>query len=95
MTEQEKEFAGKTAQYQQELKYLQHLLEDKQETLNEVLQQKRYVIGRSNPIRYNREKGVGGSQLCTAEGSCFPPEPQTVYYFLVPVIAIMKMLKYS
>lgn len=46
MTEQEKEFAGKTAQYQQELKYLQHLLEDKQETLNEVLQQKRYVSHR-------------------------------------------------
>lgn len=45
MTEQEKEFAGKTAQYQQELKYLQHLLEDKQETLNEVLQQKRKVEG--------------------------------------------------
>uniref|UniRef100_A0A8B9BWY0 Centrosomal protein 89 n=1 Tax=Anser brachyrhynchus TaxID=132585 RepID=A0A8B9BWY0_9AVES len=44
MTEQEKEFAGKTAQYQQELKHLQRLLEDKQETLNEVLQQKRYVM---------------------------------------------------
>ncbi|XP_035192370.1 centrosomal protein of 89 kDa [Oxyura jamaicensis] len=45
MTEQEKEFAGKTAQYQQELKHLQRLLEDKQETLNEVLQQKRKVEG--------------------------------------------------
>lgn len=41
MTEQEKEFAGKTAQYQQEMKHLQRLLQDKQETLDEVLQQKR------------------------------------------------------
>ncbi|KAM6065295.1 centrosomal protein of 89 kDa isoform 1-T1 [Theristicus caerulescens] len=45
MTEQEKEFAGKTAQYQQELKHLQRLLQDKQETLDEVLQQKRKVEG--------------------------------------------------
>ncbi|XP_019391384.1 PREDICTED: centrosomal protein of 89 kDa isoform X5 [Crocodylus porosus] len=40
MTEQEKEFAGKAAQYQQEMKHLQRLLQDKQETLDEVLQQK-------------------------------------------------------
>ncbi|KFQ07226.1 Centrosomal protein of 89 kDa, partial [Haliaeetus albicilla] len=45
MTEQEKEFAGKTAQYQQEMKHLQHLLQDRQETLDEVLQQKRKVEG--------------------------------------------------
>ncbi|KFP89793.1 Centrosomal protein of 89 kDa, partial [Apaloderma vittatum] len=45
MTEQEKEFAGKTAQYQQEVKHLQHLLQDKEETLNEVLQQKSKVEG--------------------------------------------------
>ena len=42
MTEQEKEFALKTAQYQQEMKHLQRLLQDKQETLDEVLQQKRW-----------------------------------------------------
>lgn len=53
------------------------------------------VIGRSNPIRYNREKWGQGSQLCTAESSCFPTEPQTAHYFLIPVIAILKMLKYS
>ncbi|XP_025915188.1 centrosomal protein of 89 kDa isoform X3 [Apteryx rowi] len=41
MTEQKIEFAGKTAQYQQEMKHLQRLLQDKQETLDEVLQQKR------------------------------------------------------
>ncbi|KAF1561126.1 Centrosomal protein of 89 kDa, partial [Eudyptes schlegeli] len=41
MTEQEKEFAGKTAQYHQEMQHLQRLLQDKQETLDEVLQQKR------------------------------------------------------
>ncbi|KFQ63257.1 Centrosomal protein of 89 kDa, partial [Pelecanus crispus] len=45
MTEQEKEFAGKTAQYQQEMKHLQRLLQDKQETLDEVLQQQRKVEG--------------------------------------------------
>ncbi|KAM6409034.1 centrosomal protein of 89 kDa [Rhynochetos jubatus] len=45
MTEQEKEFAGKTAQYQQEMKHLQHLLQDRQETLDEALQQKRKVEG--------------------------------------------------
>ncbi|XP_064375730.1 centrosomal protein of 89 kDa isoform X3 [Dromaius novaehollandiae] len=43
MTEQKREFAGKTAQYQQEMRHLQHLLQDKQETLDEVLQQKRKV----------------------------------------------------
>ncbi|KAM8799203.1 centrosomal protein of 89 kDa [Eudromia elegans] len=45
MTEQKREFAGKTAQYQQEMKHLQQLLQNKQETLNEVLQQKRQVEG--------------------------------------------------
>ncbi|XP_062442749.1 centrosomal protein of 89 kDa isoform X2 [Rhea pennata] len=45
MTEQKREFAGKTIQYQQEMKQLQHLLQDKQETLDEVLQQKRKVEG--------------------------------------------------
>ncbi|XP_051485281.1 centrosomal protein of 89 kDa isoform X1 [Apus apus] len=45
MIEQEKEFAGKTAQYQQEMKHLQYLLQDRQEALDEVLQQKRKVEG--------------------------------------------------
>ncbi|KFM04825.1 Centrosomal protein of 89 kDa, partial [Aptenodytes forsteri] len=45
MTEQEKEFAGKTAQYHQEMQHLQRLLQEKQETLDEVLQQKRKVEG--------------------------------------------------
>ncbi|KAM4639443.1 centrosomal protein of 89 kDa isoform 1-T1 [Amazona ochrocephala] len=45
MTEQEKEFAGKTAWYQHEVKQLQRLLQDKQETLDEVLQQKRKTEG--------------------------------------------------
>ncbi|XP_009948465.1 PREDICTED: centrosomal protein of 89 kDa [Leptosomus discolor] len=45
LTEQEKEFAGKTAQYQQEMKHLQHLLQDKQEALDDVLQQKKKVEG--------------------------------------------------
>ncbi|NXW56577.1 CEP89 protein, partial [Eurystomus gularis] len=41
MTAKEEEFVGKAAQYQQEMKHLQGLLQDKQETLDEVLQQKR------------------------------------------------------
>ncbi|XP_052543072.1 centrosomal protein of 89 kDa [Tympanuchus pallidicinctus] len=45
LTEQEKDFAGKTAQYQQEMKHLQRLLQDKQETLDAVLQQKKKVEG--------------------------------------------------
>lgn len=51
VTEQEKEFAGKAAQYQREMKHLQRLLEDKQETLDEVLQQKRQV---SQSLKYTR-----------------------------------------
>uniref|UniRef100_A0A8C0VBA3 Centrosomal protein 89 n=1 Tax=Cyanistes caeruleus TaxID=156563 RepID=A0A8C0VBA3_CYACU len=45
MTEQEKEFERKTAQYEQERKHLQRLLQDKQETLNEVLEQNRKTEG--------------------------------------------------
>ncbi|XP_038224044.1 centrosomal protein of 89 kDa isoform X2 [Dermochelys coriacea] len=45
MTEQEEEFAGKASRYQHEMKHLQRLLQDKQETLDEVLQQKREVEG--------------------------------------------------
>ncbi|XP_058701566.1 centrosomal protein of 89 kDa isoform X2 [Poecile atricapillus] len=45
MTEQEKEFERKTAQYEQEKKHLQCLLQDKQETLNEVLEQNRKTEG--------------------------------------------------
>ncbi|CAI5782594.1 Hypothetical predicted protein [Podarcis lilfordi] len=42
-SEQEKEFAGKAAQYQREMRHLQRLLQEKQETLDEALQQKREV----------------------------------------------------
>ncbi|NXT11941.1 CEP89 protein, partial [Prunella fulvescens] len=45
MTEQEKEFERKTAQYEEEKQQLQRLLQDKQETLNEVLQQNRKTEG--------------------------------------------------
>ncbi|XP_064242935.1 centrosomal protein of 89 kDa isoform X4 [Passer domesticus] len=45
MTEQEKEFERKTAEYEQEKQHLQRLLQDKQETLNEVLQQSRKTEG--------------------------------------------------
>ncbi|XP_077166260.1 centrosomal protein of 89 kDa isoform X2 [Paroedura picta] len=43
MTEHETEFAGKAAQYQRQMKHLQRLLQDRQETLDHVLQQKREV----------------------------------------------------
>ncbi|XP_050167450.1 centrosomal protein of 89 kDa isoform X2 [Myiozetetes cayanensis] len=45
MSEQEKEFAGKAAQYEQEMKHLQRLLQDKQDTLAEVLEQQRKAEG--------------------------------------------------
>ncbi|RXM35950.1 Centrosomal protein of 89 kDa [Acipenser ruthenus] len=41
LLEQEKGFAGKTDSYQREIKHLQRVLRDKQESLDEVLQQKR------------------------------------------------------
>ncbi|NWV25394.1 CEP89 protein, partial [Origma solitaria] len=41
MTEQEKVFAGKTAEYEQEKKHLQRLLLDQQESLNKALEQNR------------------------------------------------------
>ncbi|XP_074067579.1 centrosomal protein of 89 kDa isoform X2 [Macrotis lagotis] len=43
MTKQEEHFAEKIDQYQREMKHLQHLLQNKQEALEEVLQQKREV----------------------------------------------------
>ncbi|XP_041123675.1 centrosomal protein of 89 kDa [Polyodon spathula] len=43
LLEQEEGFAGKTDSYQREIKHLQRLLRDKQESLDEVLQQKREV----------------------------------------------------
>ncbi|XP_036608283.1 centrosomal protein of 89 kDa [Trichosurus vulpecula] len=45
VTKQEEDFAGKIDQYQREMKHLQQLLQDKQEALEEVLQQKREVEG--------------------------------------------------
>ncbi|XP_041077378.1 centrosomal protein of 89 kDa-like [Polyodon spathula] len=45
LLEQEEGFAGKTDSYQREIKHLQRLLRDKQELLDEVLQQKREMEG--------------------------------------------------
>ncbi|XP_062817990.1 centrosomal protein of 89 kDa isoform X1 [Anolis carolinensis] len=44
-TEQEEEFAGKAAQFQREMKHLQQMLKEKQEALDEALQQKRELEG--------------------------------------------------
>lgn len=41
LQEQEEDFAGKAASYQREIQHLQRLLQDKQEALDGVLQQKR------------------------------------------------------
>ncbi|XP_042638684.1 centrosomal protein of 89 kDa [Orycteropus afer afer] len=41
LMEQQEDFAGKTAQYQQEMRHLHRMLQDKQEVLDETLQQKR------------------------------------------------------
>ncbi|XP_056381730.1 centrosomal protein of 89 kDa isoform X2 [Hyla sarda] len=43
LAEQEEDFAGKAAQYQREMKYLRWLLQDRQQSFSEVLQQKRQV----------------------------------------------------
>ncbi|KAK1330336.1 hypothetical protein QTO34_010525 [Cnephaeus nilssonii] len=41
LTEQQEDFASKTAQYQQEMRHLHRMLQDKQDVLDEALQQKR------------------------------------------------------
>ncbi|XP_027998823.2 centrosomal protein of 89 kDa [Eptesicus fuscus] len=45
LTEQQEDFASKTAQYQQEMRHLHRMLQDKQDVLDEALQQKRAVEG--------------------------------------------------
>ncbi|XP_021567311.1 centrosomal protein of 89 kDa [Carlito syrichta] len=46
LMEQQEDFAGKTAQYQQEMRYLHRMLKDKQDVLEEALQQNRKVEGK-------------------------------------------------
>lgn len=41
LKEQQEDFAGKAAQYQKEVKHLHRMLQEKQEVLDEALQQKR------------------------------------------------------
>lgn len=41
LTEQQEDFASKTAQYQQEMRHLHRMLQDKQDVLDEALQEKR------------------------------------------------------
>lgn len=45
LMEQQDDFAGKAAQYQKEVKHLHHMLQRKQEVLDEALQQKRNMEG--------------------------------------------------
>uniref|UniRef100_A0A671E9H8 Centrosomal protein 89 n=1 Tax=Rhinolophus ferrumequinum TaxID=59479 RepID=A0A671E9H8_RHIFE len=45
LTEQQEDFANKTAQYQQEMRHLHRMLQDKQDILDEALQQKRAMEG--------------------------------------------------
>ncbi|KAM5295934.1 centrosomal protein of 89 kDa [Glossophaga mutica] len=45
LTEQQNDFANKTAQFQQEMRHLHRLLQDKQDVLDEALQQKRAMEG--------------------------------------------------
>ncbi|XP_036995026.2 centrosomal protein of 89 kDa isoform X2 [Artibeus jamaicensis] len=45
LVEQQKDFADKTAQFQQEMRHLHRLLRDKQDVLDEALQQKREMEG--------------------------------------------------
>lgn len=41
LVEQQEDFAGKAAQFQKEMRHLHQLLQEKQEVLDEALQQKR------------------------------------------------------
>ena len=41
LREQQEDFAGKAAQYQQEVQHLHRMLQEKQDVLDEALQQKR------------------------------------------------------
>ncbi|XP_055992609.1 centrosomal protein of 89 kDa [Sorex fumeus] len=45
LTEQQEDFSSRTAQYQQEMRHLQRVLQDKQEVLDAALQQKRDMEG--------------------------------------------------
>ncbi|XP_078218239.1 centrosomal protein of 89 kDa isoform X3 [Callithrix jacchus] len=45
LLEQQEDFAGKTAQYRQEMRYLHQVLKDKQEVLDQALQQNREMEG--------------------------------------------------
>ncbi|XP_008837685.1 centrosomal protein of 89 kDa [Nannospalax galili] len=45
LVEQQEDFAGKTARYQQEMRHLHRMLQEKQEVLDEALQQKREMEG--------------------------------------------------
>ncbi|XP_066205764.1 centrosomal protein of 89 kDa isoform X4 [Saccopteryx leptura] len=45
LAEQQEDFASKTARYQQEMRHLHRMLQDKQDVLEEALQQKREVEG--------------------------------------------------
>lgn len=45
LLEQQEDFAGKTAQYQQEMRHLHQVLKDKQEVLDQALQQNREMEG--------------------------------------------------
>ncbi|KAM5236180.1 centrosomal protein of 89 kDa [Ctenodactylus gundi] len=45
LLEQQQDFAGQAARYQQEMRHLQRALQDKQEVLDEALQQKREMEG--------------------------------------------------
>lgn len=84
MIEQEREFAEKAAQYQQELKHLQCLLQDKQESLDEVLQQKRSVTGSSTQSDLGSER-AGAMQLQTAQAFAFHRRHRVQSrYFLQP-----------
>ncbi|XP_059130886.1 centrosomal protein of 89 kDa isoform X3 [Peromyscus eremicus] len=52
LAEQQEDFAGKAAQYQKEMRYLQRMLQEKQEVLDEALQQKRNPVSSYKPWGY-------------------------------------------
>ncbi|KAL8194875.1 UNVERIFIED_CONTAM: hypothetical protein K2H54_037465 [Gekko kuhli] len=85
VTEHEKEFAGKAAQYQREIRHLQWLLQDRQETLDQVLQQKNASRKpdktaksphkpTARPTKEKKKPGKGTTG--TSDAPSGPPEPK-------------------
>uniref|UniRef100_A0A8C5MFZ4 Centrosomal protein 89 n=1 Tax=Leptobrachium leishanense TaxID=445787 RepID=A0A8C5MFZ4_9ANUR len=67
LAKQEEDFSGKASQYQREMRHLRHLLQDRQESLDEVLQQKRKMEAFS-PSLDDKETNIKKKNPSSAAG---------------------------